>query len=121
MSKGSGKNKAFYALNESGLWEKWTEVLRLYLLHKNLKNFKKARVTVFSGKLDLGEIAIYVGYSTLFKETKPIIHVNTFPQKFKSEDFPIEVSFSFNEEISELIVDLEDYPKLITHYSRYKW
>jgi len=112
MRKGSGKNKAFYALNESGLWEKWAGSLKALPVAQELEKFQESeRVTVFSGKLDLGEIAIYVGYSTLTKEAKPIIHVNTVPQKFKSEDFPIEASFSFKEEFSELIFDLEDYPE----------
>ena len=87
MRKGSAGSKRFYALNESGVWESWGGSLKNLPIAKNVSSLSEnEKIEVYSGKIELGQVIFYVGYSTNTENSKPVIHVNGSPQKFTSYD-----------------------------------
>jgi len=62
MRKGSAGSKRFYALNESGVWESWSGSLKNLPIAKNVSSLSEnEKIEVYSGKIELGQVAIYVG------------------------------------------------------------
>ena len=110
MRKGSGKSKVFYALNDSNSWEVWGGSLKTLPAAKSIEKIsERERLEIFTGKLDLGQSTIYVGYSTQSENTKPIIHVNGVPQKLTSYKLPT-ISANYSKYEGETCVDgLADY------------
>jgi len=110
MRKGSGKSKVFYALNDLNSWEVWGGSLKTLPAAKSLEKISEnERLEIFSGKLELGQTIIYVGYSTQSKNSKPIIHVNGVPQKLISFKTPT-TSANYGKYEGETCVDgLADY------------
>jgi hypothetical protein len=87
MRKGSAGSKRFYALNESGVWESWGGSLKNLPIAKNVSSLSEnEKIEVYSGKIELGQVIFYVGYSTNTENSKPVIHVNGSPQKYISYD-----------------------------------
>ena len=87
MRKGSAGSKRFYALNESGVWESWGGSLKNLPIAKNVNSLSEnEKIEVYSGKIELGQVIFYVGYSTNTENSKPVIHVNGSPQKFTLYD-----------------------------------
>jgi len=112
MRKGSAGSKRFYALNESGVWESWGGSLKNLPIAKSVSSLSESeRVEVFSGKIELGQVAIYLGYATQSSGSKPIIHVHASPQKYISIDANGSEGISFSSKFSTISVDLDDYPK----------
>jgi len=112
MRKGSAGSKRFYALNESGAWEAWGGSLKNLPIAKNINSLSESeRVKVYTGEIELGQVAIYVGYATQSSGSKPIIHVHTVPQKYNSIDANGSEGISFSSRFSTISVDLDDYPQ----------
>ncbi len=112
MRKGSASSKRFYALNESGEWEAWGGSLKNLPIAKSVGSLSESeKVEVYTGKIELGQVAIYVGYSTQSSGSKPIIHVHAVPQKYNSIDAKGSDDISFSSTFSTISVDLDDYPQ----------
>ena len=113
MRKGSAGSKRFYALNESGVWESWGGSLKNLPIAKNVSSLSEnEKIEVYSGKIELGQVAIYVGYATQSSGSKPIIHVHSVPQKYNSIDAKGSENISFSQTYSTISVDANQYPKV---------
>jgi len=76
--------KVFVALNEDGAWETWNASLKSLPTAKYVEALQEAEsILIYSGEMTIGERLMYVGYSLLTDEGKPIIHTNGKPFAFE--------------------------------------